>query len=49
MLLKNKTIQVAVIPPIPLLFDHINMEGMGKDCDCMIPIQNVIPIQIQIP
>ena len=42
--------QVAVIPPIPLLFDPINMEGMEKDdCDCMIPIQNVIPIQIQIP
>ena len=24
-LMKYKTIQVAVIPPIPLLFDHINM------------------------
>lgn len=31
---------VAVIPPIPLLFDPVNKEGMLKECECMIPIQN---------
>jgi len=30
----------AVIPPIPLLFDWVNKEGMEKNCECMIPIQN---------
>jgi len=33
---------IAAIPPIPLIFDWVNKEGIAKDCDCMIPIQNKI-------
>merc|ERR1711953_695301 len=37
---------VALIPPIPILFDPVNKRGMeaplDRQCPCMIPIQNGI-------